>query len=109
MPIINFGSNVFSADSEFTAVGVNESGQLVIGAFGAPPKVRLVWITFAAGSAFINADIADADGDTVLQIRENVITINKGNVYRVELQPDNQIPPDRVTVLNQYVSARPLT
>lgn len=102
MATIRFGSNTFSADRDFTIVGVNEPGNLIIGGFGSPPKTPLVWVTFKEGGAFLNADLADADGDTVLQIRDNVITLNKDNIYKVELYPENQIPPDRVLVINQY-------
>jgi hypothetical protein len=73
-----------------------------MGGFGASPKTPLVWITFSQGGAFLNADLADADGEMVLQIRHNVIILNKGNIYKVEQYPDNQIPPDRVVVINQY-------
>ena len=61
-----------------------------------------MWITFKEGAAFLNADLADTDGDAVLQIRDNVITVNKDNIYKLEQSPDNQIPPDRVVVTNQY-------
>lgn len=102
MATIRFGSNTFSAKDNFTLVGINDAGGLIIGGFGPPPKTPLVWITFKQGGAFLNADLKDVDDDLVLQIRENVITVNKDNIYKIELQPDNQIPPDRVTVINQY-------
>ena len=102
MATIRFGSNTFSASRDFTVVGVDDSGHLIIGGFGPAPKTPLVWVTFKQGGAFLNADLADADGDPVLQIRDNVITINKDNVYKLEQHPDNQIPPDRVVVINQY-------
>jgi len=102
MTIIRFGSNTFSANQDFTIAGVDDSGHLIIGGFGPSPKTPLVWLTFKEGAAFLNADLADTDGDTVLQIRENVITVNKDNIYKLEQIPDNQIPPDRVVVTNQY-------
>ena len=102
MATVKFGSNTFSANQDFTIVGVDDSGNLIIGGFGPTPKTRLVWITFQQGGAFLNADLADADGDLVLQIRDNVITINKDNIYKLEQYPDNQIPPDQVIVINQY-------
>jgi len=102
MPTIRFGSNTFSAAQDFTIVGVDDRGNLVVGAFGPPPMTRLVWITFKQGGAYLNADLADADGETVLQIRENVITLNRDNLFKVEQHPENQIPPDRIVVTNQY-------
>jgi hypothetical protein len=102
MATIRFGSNIFSAKGDFTIVGVDASDNLVLGAFGAPPTTRLVWVTFNGDAAFLNADLADADGEGVLQIRDNVITLNKNNIYRLERFPDNQIPPDQVVVTNQY-------
>ena len=73
-----------------------------MGGFGPAPKTPLVWVTFKEGGAFLNAHLRDADGETVLQIRDNLITVNKNNIYKVEEHPNNQIPPDRVVVLNQY-------
>jgi len=102
MATIRFGSNTFSADKEFTVIGVESKDNLIMGGFGPRPQKPLVWITFRDNGAFLNADLADVDGETVLQIKENVITVNKGNIYRLELHPDNQIPPDRVVVINQY-------
>src|SRR6266542_2000570 len=102
MATIRFGSNTFSANQDFTIVGVDASGHCIMGGFGPPPKTPLVWITFKQGGAFLNADLADADGEPVLQIRENVITINKDNIYKLEQLPDIQIPPDQVIVTNQY-------
>jgi hypothetical protein len=102
MAMIRFGSNMFSAQDDFTIIGSDDKGGLIFGGFGAPPKTRYVWVTFKGGGAFLNADLLDADGELVLQIRDNVITINKDNVYNVEQHPDNQIPPDRVVVTNQY-------
>jgi hypothetical protein len=50
----------------------------------------------------LNADLADADGEVVLRIRDNVITLNRDNVYSVEQHPPNQIPSDRIIVTNRY-------
>ena len=102
MATVRFGSNTFSANSDFTIIGANENGGIIIGGFGPPPKTRLVWITFDQGAASLNADLSDVDGEKVLQIKNNVITINKDNVYKVEQLPDNQIPPDQIIVINQY-------
>src|SRR5205809_7785374 len=99
---VRFGRNDFESDDEFTVVGVDDAGDIVLGGFGAPPAKRLVWVEFKNGGAFLNADLADADGENVLSIRDNVITVNKDNVYSVEQHPDNQVPPDRVVVTNQY-------
>ena len=81
---------------------MGESGNLIIGGFGPPPRTQLVWVEFKQGGAYLNAELADADGDGVLQIKDNVITYNKDNIYRIEQYPENQIPPDRVVVMNQY-------
>ena len=102
METIRFGSNTFSVQNDFTIVGVNDEGGLIIGGFGPPPKVPYVWVTFKKGGAFLNADLFDTDGEIVLQIRDNVIKINKENIYNTELHPEDQIPPDRVVVTNQY-------
>jgi len=102
MATIRFGSNTFSAGQDFTIIGVDDQGHLIIGGFGRPPAVRLVWIEFNPRGAFLNADLADADGETVLQIKNNVITINKDNIYQVQQIPANQIPPSQVVVTNQY-------
>jgi hypothetical protein len=50
----------------------------------------------------LNANLADVDGETVLQIRDNVIIYNKENTYTVQQFPENQIPPDRVLVVNRF-------
>jgi hypothetical protein len=102
MATIRFGSNTFSAQNDFTVVGGDEKGGLIMGGFGRPPKTPYVWVTFKQGGAFLNADLLDTGGELVLQIRDNVIKINKDNVYKVEQHPDNQIPPDRVVVTNQF-------
>ena len=102
MATIRFGSNMFTAGNDFTIVGVDDSGNLIIGGFGPPPKTPLVWVEFKQGGAFLNANIGDASGEMVLQIKDNVITYNKNNIYKIEQFPVNQIPPDRVVVVNQY-------
>ena len=38
MATIRFGSNTFSAGNDFTIVGTNEEGNLIIGGFGLLPK-----------------------------------------------------------------------
>ncbi len=100
MATIRFGSNTFSAGNEFTIVGLDDMGNLIMGGFGLTPKTPLVWISFKGGGAFLNAHLADADGETVLQIRDNVITVDKNNIYKVEQHPNNQIPPDRSIPVN---------
>ena len=102
MTTIRFGSNTFSAGNSFTIVGVNESGDLIIGGFGTPPKTPLVWVHFRQNGAYLNANLADADGETVLQIKDNIITYNKDNIYSIQQFPENQIPPDRVLVVNRF-------
>ena len=102
MATVKFGSNTFSAGTEFTIVGVDESNNLIMGGFGPPPKKPLVWITFRGEAAYLNAELGDVDGEVVLAIEENVITINKDNVYKVEQLPANQIPPKQVIVTNKY-------
>jgi hypothetical protein len=72
-----------------------------MGGFGPPAKTPLVWITFKNNGAFLNADLADSDGEAVLQIRDNMITINRDNVYSVEQRPDDRIPPDQIIVTNR--------
>lgn len=102
MTTIRFGSNTFSADQNFTIIGIDESENLIIGGLGPAPKTPLVWVNFKQGGAYLNANLSDTDGELVLQITDNVITYNKDNVYRVEQSPENQIPPDRIVVTNQY-------
>jgi len=102
MANVKFGSNTFSAGREFTIVGIDESNNLIMGGFGPRPKKPLVWITFKGEDAYLNAELGDVDGEIVLAIEENVITINKDNVYKVEHLPANQIPPNQVIVTNKY-------
>jgi len=102
MATIRFGSNTFSAGNSFTIVGVDGSGNLIIGGFGPPPETPLVLVEFKQGGAFLNAKLSDADDEMVLEIKDNIITYNKDNIYKVEQFPPNQIPPDRVVVINQY-------
>ena len=102
MTTIRFGSNTFSAGNSFTIVGVDESEHLIIGGFGPPPKTPLVWVHFRGNGAYLNANLADADAETVLQIKDNVITYNKDNIYSIQQFPENQIPPDRVLVVNRF-------
>jgi hypothetical protein len=73
-----------------------------MGGFGGPLARPIVWVTVKENEAFLNAELTDAGGSLVLQIKENTITINKDNIYAIELYPENQIPPDRVVVTNQY-------
>ena len=102
MVTIIFGRNTFSAGNDFTILGIDDSGNLILGGFGPPPKKQIVWIRFENNGAFLNADLADVDDENVLQIKDNVITYNKDNVYSVQQLPENKIPPDRVVVVNRY-------
>lgn len=87
MATIRFGSNTFSAGDHFTVVGVTEEGGLGLGMFGAPPPTRLVWLSIRNDRVYLNADVADADGELVLSIRDNVITFNSENIYSVRALP----------------------
>jgi hypothetical protein len=98
---IKFGSNRFVCEADFTIIGLNDTGGVVIGAT-LPPTTQAVWIEFRQGGAFLNADISDADGELVAKVRNNVIEFNKENVYLVETHPENQIPPERVVITNSY-------
>ena len=102
MTTIRFGSNTFSAGNSFTIVGVDESEHLITGGFGPPPKTPLVWIHFRENGAYLNANLADANGETVLEIKDNIITYNQDNIYNIQQFPENQIPPDRVLVVNRF-------
>ncbi len=101
MATIKVGAETFSADREFTVVAIDDSNRPIACGFGKLPMTRLLWITFRQGGAFLNADLADNDGETVLQIRENVITQNTGSIYTILQIPENQIPPDRILVIDQ--------
>lgn len=98
---IKFGSNRFVCEADFTIIGLNDTGGVVIGAT-LPPTTQAVWIEFRQGGAFLNADISDADGELVAKVRNNVIEFNKENVYLVKTHPENQIPPERVVITNRY-------
>jgi hypothetical protein len=98
---IKFGSNRFVCEADFTIIGLNDTGGVVIGAT-LPPTTQAVWIEFRQGGAFLNADISDADGELVAKVRNNVIEFNKENVYSVQTHPENQIPPERVVITNRY-------
>ena len=65
-----------------------------------PPPTQSVWIEFKQGGAFLNADLSDADGDTVARIRSNAIEYNKDNFYSVQAIPTNQ-NPERIIVTNK--------
>src|SRR5262249_4235369 len=93
---IRFRGNRFAVERDFMFVGANGQCGVVFG--GLPPETPLVWVTFNSGGAFLNADISDSDGKLVLQIRDNVITVNKDNIYNLQLLPGNKIPADEVIV-----------
>ena len=100
-PTIKFGSNRFVCEADFTIIGLNDAGGVVIGAT-LPPPTQSVWVEFREGGAFLNADISDADGGLVAKIRSNAIEFNKDNVYSVQTHPLNQIPPERVVITNKH-------
>jgi hypothetical protein len=56
---------------------------------------------FRDRGAFLNADLTDADG-SVLKIRDNVITFNRENVFKIELFPESQSLPDCIVLRNQH-------
>ena len=97
---IKFGSNRFVCETDFTIIGLNDSGGVVIGAT-LPPTTQAVWVEFKQGDAFLNADISDVDGELVAKVRNNVIEFNKDNAYSVETFPPNQTPPERVLIMNR--------
>ena len=98
---IKFGSNGFVCEGDFTIVGLNDAGGVVIGAT-LPPPTQSVWIEFKEGGAFLNADLSDADGGLVARIRSNAIESNKDNFYSVQSLPPNQIPPVRIIVTDRH-------
>jgi hypothetical protein len=97
---IKFGSNRFVCEGDFTIVGLNDAGGVVIGAT-LPPPTQSVWVEFKEGGAFLNADLSDADGGLVARIRSNAIEFNKDNFYSLQSLPPNQIPPERIVVTNK--------
>ena len=97
---IKFGSNRFICEGDFTIIGLNDAGGVVIGA-ELPPPTQSVWIEFKEGGAFLNADLSDADGDLVARIRSNAIEFNKDNFYSVQSLPANQIP-ERIVITNKH-------
>ena len=63
-------------------------------------------LTIRGDAAFLNACLDDADGERVLEIRDNLIILNKDNIYSTEqLRPVN-IPPAQVIVTNRYGARR---
>jgi hypothetical protein len=97
---IKFGINRFICEGDFTIIGLNDAGGVVIGA-ELPPPTQSVWIEFKDGGAFLNADLSDADGGLIARIRSNAIEFNKDNFYSVQSLPPNQIPPERILVTNK--------
>jgi len=102
MAAIRLGSNTFSADNDFTIIGIDSAGGLVVGGFGSPPATRLVWVTFRGRNAYLNADITDADGVMVLQMRDNTVSLNADNVYSAEQIPADDGTISRLVVTNQF-------
>ena len=96
---IKFGSNRFICEADFTIIGLNDSGGVVVGAT-LPPPTESVWVEFREGGAFLNADISDVDGGLVAKIRSNAIEFNKDTFYSVQALPPNQ-SPERIVVTNK--------
>ena len=96
---IKFGSNRFVCEGDFTILGLNDAGGVVIGA-ELPPPTQSVWVEFKEGGAFLNADLSDADGDLVARIRSNAIEFNKDNRYSVQSFPPEKTPA-RIVVTNK--------
>ena len=96
---IKFGSNRFVCEGDFTILGLNDAGGVVIGA-ELPPPTQSVWVEFKEGGAFLNADLSDADGDLVARIRSNAIEFNKDNRYSVQSFPPKKTP-ERIVVTNK--------
>jgi hypothetical protein len=97
---IKFGSNRFVCEGDFTIIGLNDAGGVVIGA-ELPPPTQSVWVEFRDGGAFLNADLSDADGGLVAKIRNNDIVFDKDNLYSVQSFPSNQIP-ERIVVTHNH-------
>lgn len=102
MTKIIFGNNTLSSNGDFTVIGKDEHGGIIFGGFGSPVFKPIVWIKVVGGKGLLNANISDADGEQVLKIEDSKVILNKKNIYKVETTPDNQIPPDRIIVTNQY-------
>jgi hypothetical protein len=97
---VKFGSNRFVCEGDFTIIGLNDAGGVVIGA-ELPPPTQSVWIEFKDGGAFLNADLSDADGELIARIRTNAIELNKDDFYSVQSLPPNQIP-ERIVITNRH-------
>jgi hypothetical protein len=88
-------------ESDFTIIGLNDAGGVVIGA-ELPPPTQSVWVEFKEGGAYLNADLSDADGDLVARIRNNAVEFNKDNLYSVQSFPANRVPPERIVITNRH-------
>jgi hypothetical protein len=97
---LKFGSNRFVCEADFTVIGLNDAGGVVIGAT-LPPPTQSVWVEFKDRGAFLNADLSDADGGLIARIRNNAIVFNKDNFYSLQSLPPNQIPPERIVITNR--------
>jgi hypothetical protein len=97
---MKFGSNRFVCEGDFTVIGLNDAGGVVIGAT-LPPPTQSVWVEFKDRGAFLNADLSDADGGLIARIRNNAIVFNKDNFYSLQSLPPNQIPPERIVITNR--------
>jgi hypothetical protein len=97
---IKFGSNRFICEGDFTIIGLNDAGGVVIGA-ELPPPTQSVWIEFKDGGAFLNADLSNADGGLIARIRSNAIEFNKDGFYSVQSLPPNHIP-ERIVITNKH-------
>jgi hypothetical protein len=97
---IKFGSNRFVCEGDFTIIGLNDAGGVVIGA-ELPPPTQSVWVEFKDHGAFLNADLSDADGGLIARIRSNALEFNKDDFYSVQSLPLNQTP-ERIVVTNKH-------
>jgi hypothetical protein len=97
---MKFGNNRFVCEGDFTVIGLNDAGGVVIGAT-LPPPTQSVWVEFKDRGAFLNADLSDADGGLIARIRNNAIVFNKDNFYSLQSLPPNQIPPERIVITNR--------
>jgi hypothetical protein len=91
---INFGSNIFVSQGDFTILGRGEKGGFIFGGFGniANP---LISVKVVEGVPFLNAKIYDSTPELVLQISDNVIQVNANNIYKMEVTPSS------IEVINQ--------
>ena len=98
---VTFGGNTFESDGGVTVLGTDDTGSMLIGGFGPPPKYRLIWVDFGLDGPMLNVRLTDRDGNPTLVITNNVLAHHNAEMYRVAIEPIGQIPPNRVTVSTQ--------